>query len=179
MNHGQTAFETDELIQSWTLEVQQTGGRQDVNAPHTVSRNMMPGEGMQFSMDVTNEVMLVDGAEYRFIVSGVDLAGNASESVQADSVRYDVTPPVLTLIYPITEAAIREPSVSFAFSEDLQAAEFRWDQTSGSADSLSPRIITLVNDELKRGEKIRIKLENEPVLRDGAVYAITLSGIQH
>lgn len=177
VNHGQTAFETDELIQSWTLEVQQTGGRQDVNAPHTVSRNMMPGEEMQFSMDVTNEVMLVDGAEYRFIVSGVDLAGNSSESVQADSVRYDVTPPVLTLIYPITEAAIREPSVSFAFSEDLQAAEFRWDQTSGSADSLSPRIITLVNDELKRGEKIRIKLENEPVLRDGSVYAITLSGM--
>ncbi len=177
VNHGKTAFTTDEFVQSWTIEIRQMAGPQDANAPHSIHRDVLRSEETEFSLDVTDEVPLVDGALYRFLVSGIDLAGNTSKPNQVDSILYDVSPPILTLIYPINEAAIREASISFAFSENLQAAEFRWDRTDGSADSLSPRIVPLVNDELTKGERIRINLENEPILTDGSVYAITLSGM--
>ena len=179
INNGNTTFSTDEAIQSWKLEIRQMAGLKDVNAPHIIDREMISEERSEFKLDVTESIMLVDGAMYRFSVSGVDLAGNISKIVNVDSIFYDISPPVLTLIYPINDVAIRDPSVSFAFNENLQAAEFRWDRTDGTADSSSPRIVPLLKDELTKGEKIRINLEQEPELVDGTEYALTLTGIDY
>ena len=113
---------------------------------------------------------------YLFEMIGFDLAGNVSETVILDSIRYDVTPPVITMIYPFNNEAINNPSVSYAISERLAVGEILWTQIEGSVDSLSPHIVEMVDSELDPEEKIRINMTNEPILKDGSVYSITLTG---
>ena len=80
------------------------------------------------------------------------------------------------MIYPFNDAAIKEPSVSYAVSESLLAGEFLWTEMEGTADSLSPHTVTLIDNELSSKEKIHMQLENEPVLTDGSMYTILFTG---
>ena len=47
------------------------------------------------------------------------------------------------MIYPFNDAAIKDPSVSYAASESLLAGEFLWTEMEGTADSLSPILLPL------------------------------------
>ena len=113
---------------------------------------------------------------YTFSIVAPDLAGNVSDTVYLDSIHYDVTPPVITMIYPFDDAAINSPTVSYAISEKLLVGEFRWAQIEGKPDSLSPQIVEMVGDELFPKEKIRIAMRNEPILVDGSTYNILVIG---
>ena len=146
----------------------------DVNSPH--SHIFQDTVQVANAQDLINYFQLQDGSMYLFEMIGFDLAGNVSETVILDSIRYDVTPPVITMIYPFNNEAINNPSVSYAISERLAVGEILWTQIEGSVDSLSPHIVEMVDSELDPEEKIRINMTNEPILNDGSVYSITLTG---
>lgn len=175
VNQGEFAFSVDERLLSWEVTVSQEGGVQDPDAPHVIEMETQDTITV-FSLDITEHAPLVDGAVYRISVTGVDLAGNVSAPAQVENITYDITPPVLTLIYPFDDAAIKDPSVSYAVNEPLSVSEFRWEQTGGSKDTLSPRIIPLEGEELHSGEKVHLNLKHEPVLSDGSIYSLTFSG---
>ncbi|MBC8345563.1 MAG: hypothetical protein ISR82_04155 [Candidatus Marinimicrobia bacterium] len=174
VNHQNMGMNTNEPIQTWSLMAEWQGGVLDENAPHTHAFSDTVQSNT--SMDLSAYFQLNDGSTYSYSIVGMDLAGNVSDTISIDSIHFDITPPVLTMIFPFNEAAIKDPTVSYASSEILLAGDFLWTQMEGSADSLSPHIVTLLGDELSSDEKIHIHLENEPILTDGSVYSILLTG---
>ncbi len=174
LNHQSVSISTNERIQSWTVIAEWQGGLPDANAPY--SHEFSDSVQSAADADLSAYFQLNDGSVYSYAIIGADLAGNVSDTSRIDSIHFDITPPVLTMIYPFDDAAINNASVSYASSEQLLAGEFRWTQIDGIADSLSPHIVELFDDELSPAEKIHIYLVNEPVLTDGAVYSILFNG---
>ena len=52
------------------------------------------------SKDLIDYFQFQDGSMYLFEMIGFDLAGNVSDTIRLDSIHYDITPPVITMIYP-------------------------------------------------------------------------------
>ena len=97
---------------------------------------------------------------YQFSIVGLDLAGNISDTTRLDSIHYDITPPVVTMIFPFDNAAINNPTISYALSEQLLLGEVLWTQVDGAQDTLSPHNVEMVGDELSPKEKkINISLD--------------------
>ena len=76
------------------------------------------------------------------------------------------------MIFPFDNAAINNPTISYALSEQLLLGEVLWTQVDGAQDTLSPHNVEMVGDELSPEEKIRITMLNEPILTDGSIYSI-------
>jgi CheY-specific phosphatase CheX len=170
------SYTLSEDLVAATVVFENTRGKTDLYAPHRITlaaEQLLAGE---HQADFSAQLALTDGAEYRILLSGVDRAGNVADTVSVVDLQYDITPPLLTLIFPASGIAIKDATVSYVSNEPLAAAEFRWEQTAGTSDSLAPHIVSLVGEELSTGEKIHWQLTNEPTLTDGAVYTITLVG---
>ena len=174
VNHQELYMNTNEPIQSWKVVAQWQGGVTDTKAPY--SHEFTDTVQAEMDADLIAYFQLNDGSIYSYGLVGIDLAGNVSDTVRIDSIHYDITPPVLTMIYPFDDAAINNATVSYAASEQLLAGEFLWTQNGGMGDSLSPHVVELVDEELSPAEKIHISLTNEPYLTDGSTYSIFFTG---
>jgi len=174
VNHQELYMNTNEPIQSWKVVAQWQGGVTDTKAPY--SHEFTDTVQAEMDADLIAYFQLNDGSIYSYGLVGIDLAGNVSDTVRIDSIHYDITPPVLTVIYPFDDAAINNATVSYAASEQLLAGEFLWTQNDGMIDSLSPHVVELVDEELSSAEKIHISLTNEPYLTDGSTYSIFFTG---
>ena len=53
---------------------------------------------------IQNEPELVDGAYYDLILAGKDRAGNLSNKAVAKNIKYDITPPVISINNPTPKA---------------------------------------------------------------------------
>ncbi|NOZ03969.1 MAG: hypothetical protein GXO92_05110 [FCB group bacterium] len=176
INQPSIVISSDEDLAEGTIWFESAGGAEDIYSPHVIPlENDWLGRG-EHQIDLSPQLDLTDGAIYRIKFVGTDQAGNVADTVYVESVVYDVTPPLLTMIFPINDAAIKDATVSFVFNEPLAAAEFRWEWISGTPDSLAPHIVPLEGEELQPGEKIHIELKNQPVLTDGTVYSIYFVG---
>ena len=118
-----------------------------------------------------------DSTTYTLRISGIDLAGNTSDSIEVHDLHMDFSPPRVTLVSPQDGAFIHDPSLSFHLSEDLYAGEFRWEQTSGKTDPHSPHIVPLSDDEMLNGDKQNIELIHAPSLNEKSRYTLTFAGI--
>ena len=174
VNNQMMGMKTNEPIQKWSIYVEWRGGDIDDNSPF--SYEFLDTVSISADSDLSDYFQLNDGSMYSFLIVAPDLAGNVSDTVYLDSIHYDITPPVITMIYPFDDAAINTPTVSYAISEKLLVGEFRWTQIDGMPDSLSPQIVEMLGDELLPKEKIRITMQNEPQLVDGSTYTIVVTG---
>ena len=174
VNHQELYMNTNEPILSWKVVAQWQGGVTDTKAPY--SHEFTDTVQAEMDANLIAYFQLNDGSIYSYGLVGIDLAGNVSDTVRIDSIHYDITPPVLTMIYPFDDAAINNATVSYAASEQLLAGEFLWTQNGGMGDSLSPHVVELVDEELSPAEKIHISLTNEPYLTDGSTYSIFFTG---
>ncbi|MEC7871559.1 MAG: Ig-like domain-containing protein [Candidatus Neomarinimicrobiota bacterium] len=175
INHQRMEMNTNEPIQQWSVQLKWQGDLLDKNSPyyHEFSDTIQTAD----SQNLMDYFQLQDGTMYSFEIIGTDLAGNISDTVKLDSIHYDITPPVITMIYPFDNEAINSPAISYAISEQLSFGEILWTQTDGMIDTLSPHIVQMTENELGPDEKIKINMINEPVLMDGSTYSITANGI--
>ncbi|MFQ6612937.1 MAG: Ig-like domain-containing protein, partial [Fidelibacterota bacterium] len=176
INHQVVSFKPYETIQNWVVEWIWQSGTVDERAPYRFEFSDTVSAASVSETNLQPYFQPVDGAVYALKITTIDLAGNHSDPVTVDSLHYDVTPPVLTMIFPYDDAAMKNPAISYTVDEPLQAGEFLWTQISGTPDSLSPQVAALAGDELKSQEKIHINLQNEPRLVDGAYYTLTFTG---
>ncbi|MBC8322880.1 MAG: hypothetical protein H8E70_04875 [Candidatus Marinimicrobia bacterium] len=167
----------NEPFQSWKIDVKAIAGKPDYEAPHSFQSDSSLFTVDLMFKELTDEFQLNDGTVYRFELSAIDRAGNSSAVFKIDSVTYDITPPLLTTIYPSSGASINETTVSFSINEPLRAGEFRWEQTEGTMDSSAPHIIPMVEEELIKGDHIQVQLFNQTELTDGSVYTLVFAGL--
>jgi len=176
-NFTSSSFNTSEVLQSWKIRMEYMGGDPDPNSPHIFETDSSLFKLTVIENDLGDDFYFNDGTMYRFELSALDRAGNESKPFSVDSVNYDISPPVLSIIYPAVGAAINKTTISFSISEPLRAGEFRWEQTEGTMDSSAPHIITLEAAELRQGDHIQIDLANQDSLTDGSIYTLSFTGI--
>ncbi|MFQ6678464.1 MAG: Ig-like domain-containing protein [Fidelibacterota bacterium] len=175
-NISSIAFANNEPIISWKIMVKSMLGVPDSLSPHYYETDSSFFDPGIIEKDLSDEFKLSDGTVYRFELSGIDRAGNISTIHSVDSVTYDITPPILTIIYPASGAVVNQATISYSNNEKLRAGEFRWEQTEGTMDSSAPHIIPLIQSELEKGDHIQYRLSNQEELNDGTVYSLMFVG---
>ena len=174
INNQLMGMSTNEPIQNWSIYVNYQGDVFDEKAPHIYEFNDTVQTAID--LDLSEYFQFNDGTMYQFSIVGSDLAANISDTTHLDSNHYDITPPVVTMIFPFDNAAINNPTISYALSEQLLLGEVLWTQVDGAQDTLSPHNVEMVGEELSPEEKIRITMLNEPILTDGSIYSIVARG---
>ena len=172
------SYTFSEKLASGTLTWTRESGSDDPGSPHTIE---LSGDeltsGDHSDVLLSNAPVLADGASYTIEISGADMAGNEGTSVAVTGIFYDVTPPVASLELPAAESILNELLVSYSLSETLAEGKVTWTQTAGNTDSQSPHEVLLTDLELAQGDHPTIALANQNPLTDGAVYKLTLSGV--
>ena len=142
-----------ENLSDGILTWQQIGGTEDPNSPH-VSTLTGPelNSGTHAPARLRETPELVDGAIYSVSMAGHDPAGNLSETVQIDSVHYDITNPVIVMENPLTDSYVNTPNIIYDLSEVLAEGSITFQRTAGSADPGSPHTITIPQAQLTMGK---------------------------
>jgi len=159
---------------TWTRE----SGSDDHGSPHTIELAVDELNSGDYQDVILLQVpVLVDGATYTIEITGRDMAQNEGSPVSVTGILYDVMPPVASLELPAAESIVKELAVSYSLSETLAEGTVIWTQTAGSADPHSPHEVSLADLELSQGDHSTVSLANQTLLVDGAVYTLTLSGV--
>ncbi|MEC9274309.1 MAG: Ig-like domain-containing protein, partial [Candidatus Neomarinimicrobiota bacterium] len=118
---------------------------------------------------------LVDGAYYDLTLFGKDRAGNPSNKATAKNVKYDITPPVISITNPTPNIFITSTQIEYDFSEDMDRAVVKFEYSGGDYDLGSPHIYNIQGDDLKIGSHI-IEPEFVPELMEGTQFTLSING---
>jgi len=118
---------------------------------------------------------LVDGAYYDLTLFGKDRAGNQSNKAIAKNVKYDITPPIISITTPTPDIFITSTQIEYDFSEDMERAVVKFEYSGGDYDLGSPHIYNIQGDDLKIGSHI-IEPEFIPELMEGTQFTLSING---
>jgi hypothetical protein len=167
-----------ENLSDGSLTWQQIGGVEDPNSPHVSTLTGQElNSGTHAPGRLTETPELVDGATYAVSMAGHDPAGNLSETVQIDSVHYDITNPVIVMENPLTGSYVNTPNIIYNLSEVMAEGSITFQRTAGGADPSSPHTVTIPQVQLKMGQHASLDSTVWPDLSDGSVYRVTYTGI--
>jgi len=165
---------TEDLIQgtaNWT----QTGGVEDLNSPHLVNLSIEEMKrGVRTDFIFSESPVLQDGAIYTLEIKGKDAAGNETVPGIITNLKYDVTPPVMAIISPLSESSKNRSLVDYNLSEPLKSGQIKWKWASGKPDIKSPHVRALRGEELALGD--HIGFGREGMLLSGSKYDLILTG---
>ena len=84
---------------------------------------------------------------------------------------------IISSISPATNSFVTNTDLGYTLSEELASGTATFTRNSGTADPSSPHVVTLAGAELASGSFGPAALTNAPSLVDGAVYNITIVGV--
>ncbi len=170
-------FTVNEKVEELKLNWIWSSGSLDTNAPHILSlaEEYRHPDSHLFA-DSDSQITLKEGAFYDIVLTGQDLAGNEGMSEIIVNLLYDTEAPVITWSYPGSGDYITGTQVSYSLSEFLEEGKIVWEWEGGREDPLAPHKALLTIDERSTGEHINLMLQDTPLLVDGAIYSIQITG---
>ncbi|MFQ6676186.1 MAG: Ig-like domain-containing protein, partial [Fidelibacterota bacterium] len=178
VNSARVTYTLSETLESGTVTWTRTGGKDDPRSPHTV-----PLKGDELTSGTHENVLLSgtpalqDSSLYTVTFVGKDMAENLSDTVSAVQVLYDVSPPRIEVTFPSSNTTVASSRIGYRLSESLGQGSVTWTRTGGTEDPGSPHVQPLTGDELSAGWHRDKELANAPELVEGAVYKITVTGL--
>jgi len=172
------SYSISEDLKDGTMFWSQIAGIADPSSPHIVpldSDELLSGDHSDGNLIFPP--LLSDGSIYNYSFVGIDYAGNKSDTLIIESLRYDVTEPVIMVSSPVDGDYLNEILPSFSFSEDMLESIITWTQIGGEDDVNSPHQSVLTGNELLSGDHVKTALLNLPALVDGAIYSVSFSGL--
>ncbi|MEE9166154.1 MAG: Ig-like domain-containing protein [Candidatus Neomarinimicrobiota bacterium] len=173
INKMELSYTLSETLSIGQITVSRISGMEDPGSPYTVE---LKGEelfaGRRESFAPPGLGTLVSGASYSVEFSGTDRAGNGTDTLGIETVVFDDTSPVFTVISPETSAYLSHSRISYGLSETISAGTVSWAPTDGG----TPLVQSLVGSELEEGPHDNIDLADSPDLLDGTVYDIRFEG---
>ena len=109
------------------------------------------------------------------ILAGKDRAGNLSNKAVAKNIKYDITPPVISINNPTPNIFITSTKIEYDFSEDMEKAFVKFEYSGGDYDLGSPHIFNIEGENLKIGSHF-IEPEFIPELMEGTQYTLSING---
>ena len=113
--------------------------------------------------------LLNDGSIYDISFIAKDLAGNESEAIIVSNVRFDISKPIITQIYPLENEFINSSEISFNTTEELIELKTNWSSIGKNS------VISLI-DSILKGENILESITNASLI-DGDIYSLLIQGV--
>lgn len=158
----------------WT----QVSGDLDADSPHLVELSAEDLKmGIHQSVSPPEALSLNEGSIYEVSFMGLDRAGNPSRGAVSKQIIYDITPPEIKLVHPGTRDHVATTKISYTVSELLNEATATWSWAGGEADDNAPHAVHFSPEELEAGSHDSLLLAHAPDLVSGAVYSVTIEGI--
>ncbi|MFQ6605885.1 MAG: Ig-like domain-containing protein [Fidelibacterota bacterium] len=126
---------------------------------------------------VEQELTLSENDELSFQITCQDYAGNEGQSLSVTNIRYDNSPPVLSVSRPQPDAIQSSLAFTMTASERLMEMRFTLAQNGGTPDQDSPYSFTAREDELEETTWVLQRFSNTPSLKDNIPYTITIQAI--
>jgi len=175
VNHLDVAYGISEGLSTGQFIYTQVGGVSDPNSPVTFD---LVGTELETIIDPPklpkNPPVLQDGSIYNIVFKGVDLAMNTSESNLIDSVKYDITRPVITIHNPQPKSNLMGVEISIEISEDLMDGKMVWTRTGGLKSRVTRQKIPLYNEYLAEGMHPHAKLPMDKTLSASVIYSLSV-----
>src|SRR3989339_1160788 len=175
---ARVSYTLSKALASGNITWTRTGGSVDAASPHIqalvgTERNA----GAHTNITLANNPTLVNGAVYSVTFEGTDNIGNSALPVVNTGVTYDITIPIISSTTPLPNTYVNHTRVSYTFSEAFSTGTVTWTRAAGTADPLSPQIMSLTGTELNAGAHTDIVLTNSPTLTEGTRYTVSFNGI--
>ena len=177
VNNTDVGYKLSEQLGNATFTYTWLSGPEDTSSPHTVNldqRSLLEGTTDRYS--VSPAPFLIDGASYKIEFSGYDRAGNIGNVVIIETVLYDITKPIITMMIPEPDKVIIGQEISYSISENLEEGTISWVRSGGNNDNISPHTIQLADVEKEKGDYDNILLQNNTELMSSTAYKVTLRG---
>jgi hypothetical protein len=175
VNNLNIAYYISESLSSGQFIYTQVGGNADPNSPVTFDLTGNELETIFESPKLPkNPPVLNDGSIYNIIFQGIDLAMNESSSTVVDSIKYDITRPVITIHNPKPNSNLMGTEISIEISEDLKNGFMVWSRTGGLKDRVTKHKIPLFGEYLKGGVYPHAKLPMDKSLSASVLYALSV-----
>ena len=152
-------------------------GPEDPGSPHTL--NLDPRKLQENTVNrypLSPAPFLIDGATYKIEFSGNDRAGNIGNVDVRESILYDITKPIITMLIPAPDKVIIGQKISYSISEDLEEGSLTWVRSGGNSDDNAPHTIQMTESEKETGDHDAIVLQNSTELMSSTTYTVTLRG---
>ena len=171
-------YELDETLDNASIQIDQIDGLNDPFAPYKIDfvENELDNKTYEF-ISLSNSVDLKNGSVYTLKFQGNDRAGNKSNEIIIDRLSFDNLSPTIEINFPTSNSSINDIDINYSISEDLDSMIIEFERIDGNEDFDSPHIIYLSNGDLLKGENKSILNSNKPLLNDGSIYNIKISGV--
>ena len=177
INNTDVGYELSEHLREATFTYTWLSGPEDPASPHTL--NLDPKKLQENTVNrypLSPAPFLIDGATYKLEFSGNDKAGNIGNVDVRESILYDITKPIITMLIPGQDKVIIGQKISYSISEDLEEGSLIWVRSGGNSDDNAPHTIQMTENEIKTGDHDEIVLQNSTELMSSTTYTVTLRG---
>ena len=165
------------MLKEASITWERTGGNNDPKGTHQqFLLDSELDEGTHTNTRILNSPNLIDGAIYTISIFGKDRAENKSNVAKIEKIRYDFTAPTITLSDPQPSTYVPTPAITYNLSEALHQGNISFIRSGGTFDPLSPHIIAMNLDLRQKGLHEKIFQDDGPVLTEGTIYTISISG---
>ena len=114
MNHHEYTSLTNEPLGLLEFHWESIGKSEDPFAPHQLianQRSLLRGDTIHVSF--SDELTLVDSAQYKLTLVGFDLAKNHGDTVFIEPINYEISPPIISYVLPINDSFVNSINVSY------------------------------------------------------------------
>jgi len=177
INNTDVGYELSEHLREATFTYTWLSGSEDPGSPHTL--NLDPRKLQENTVNrypLSPAPFLIDGATYKIEFSGNDRAGNIGNVDVRESILYDITKPIITMLIPAPDKVIIGQKISYSISEDLEEGSLTWVRSGGNSDDNAPHTIQMTESEKETGDHDAIVLQNSTELMSSTTYTVTLRG---
>jgi len=177
INNTDVGYELSEHLREATFTYTWLSGPEDSGSPHTLnldSRKLQENTVNRYPLSPAP--FLIDGATYKIEFSGNDRAGNIGNVDVRESILYDITKPIITMLIPAPDKVIIGQKISYSISEDLEEGSLTWVRSGGNSDNNAPHTIQMTESEKETGDHDAIVLQNSTELMSSTTYTVTLRG---
>ncbi|MGY8781223.1 MAG: hypothetical protein ACKVJJ_06155 [Fidelibacterota bacterium] len=176
-NHLDVAYYISEELSFGQFIYTQIGGEIDPNSPVMFTLTGTELETIFESPQMPkNPPVLNDGSIYNIVFKGIDLALNESVSNLVDSVKYDITRPVIIIHKPEAKSNMMGAEITIEISEKLMDGKSIWIRTGGLKDRVTKLNMPLPDRYLSEGMHTNIKVPIEKSLSASVVYSLEIEG---
>ena len=119
-------------------------------------------------------ITLKDGSVYSIKFSGQDLAGNIATDVSISNIVFDSSPPKISISIPKANNFYNSINLDFSIDEDLSIGNIIVERTGGASDPSSPHKIDFTSEQLTKGQKTGIIIDQLTNLASNATYDIKI-----
>jgi len=164
-------YELSEDMTSSEIEWRLTSDNSVIKSYHLQDEFLLSGK---HRLELKDYSSIIENTPYNIYLFGKDKAGNECET-EIGFIRYDFTPPTISILNPTDSSFINHSNVAYSLSESLNNGKVIWTSLDENDSSIVVEQI-LKDINLMKGNQNTEQLSFVPNLMNGFIYSAQITG---